>query len=176
VLEFNGTVDLTYRLHQDTHLTAAHVIGGINRSQLFDWLKVWNLNPRRVDDDKEVLEARERDLDFRVLMRIPKVKPNGFFWEIHCYTTFPLPNDAAEELLAEFNAKPRLFKVFAGSHVNDSMREFGIATGINLAGGVTPAHIRSQIMEWLDAARKLRYHRARQSELVTPTGKKHTVN
>jgi hypothetical protein len=176
VLEFNGTVDLTYRLHQDTHLTAAHVIGGINRSQLFDWLKVWNLNPRRVDGEEDVLEARERDLAFRVLMRVPKVKPNGFFWEIHCYTTFSLPIDAATELLAEFNAKLGLFKVFAVSREDESTRDIGIATGINLAGGVTPAHIRSQIMEWLDLAQKLRFHRARQAELGSPVAEPRTLN
>jgi hypothetical protein len=176
ILGYDGTADLAYQLHQNTHLTAAHVISGINRSQLFDWFKFWNLNPSHVYGEDKLLEARERDLAFRVVMRVPKVKRNGFFWEIHCYTTFSLPNDAAAELIAEYNAKSGLFKVFAGSHEDEPMREIGIATGINLAGGVTPAHIRSQIMEWLDAARRLRLHRARQSEQSPPAAMTRTLN
>ena len=176
VLNYNGTVDLTYQLCQNTHLKASLVLDGINRSQLFDWLKGWALNPRRIDDEKDVLEARERDLDFRVLMRVPKVKPHGFFWEIHCCTTFALPIDAAGKLLAEYNARPGLFKVFASPYYDESMREMGISVGINLAGGVTTAHICSQIMKWLDAARTLRSYRARQPERASPTDATRTLN
>ena len=176
VLDYNGTVDLTYRLQQDTHLKASHVLDGISRSQLFDWFTAWGLNPRRIDDEEDVLEACERDLTFRALLSIPKMKPKGHFWEIHCHTTFPLPNDAAEELLAKYNSKATLFKVFGGSHLDEAMREIGIATGINLAGGVTPAHIRSQIREWLDAARQLRFYRARQPPPESTTPEPGTVH
>jgi hypothetical protein len=162
VLDYKGTDDLTYHVHQDSHLRESHVLDGISRSQLFDWLNTWGLNPRRIDNEEDTLQARERDLTFRALLSIPKKRPNGHFWEIHCHTTFPLPSDAAEELLAEYSSKATLFKVFGGPRLDDAMREIGIATGINLAGGVTPAHIRSQIMEWLDAARTLRSYRAHQ--------------
>ncbi len=39
VLQYDGTTDLTYRLHQDTNLRADHVIDGISRTQLFDYLR-----------------------------------------------------------------------------------------------------------------------------------------
>jgi hypothetical protein len=161
VLGYDGTVDLTYRLHQDTRLRADHVLDGVSRSQVFDWFAAWGLNPRQAADDDTILEAHERDFEFRALLRIPKKTPPGACWEIHCYTWFPLPPDAATELLAEFNAKPGLFKVFAGSSADESTREIGMAVGINLAGGVTPAHIRAQICEWIDAAKNLRRFRAR---------------
>ena len=173
---YDGTADLTYRLHQDTILEANHVLDGISRSQLVDWLNVWSLNPRQSEDHEDVVSARERDLEFTVMLRAPKQRPSGAYWEIHCCTTFPLPNDAAAELLAEYNARPSLFKVFAGSRSDEFTREIGVVSGINLAGGVTPAHIRCQIREWLDAVRALRYHRARQPEPVPAAEASHVLN
>lgn len=176
VLGYNGTTDLAYRIHQNSHLSAGHVLDGISRAQLFDWFKTWGLNPRRIEGDEDTLEAHERELKFRALLTVPKLKPKGHFWEIHCHTTFPLPNDAAEELLAEYNGKATLFKIFAVSCPDEGTREIGVAVGINLAGGVRPTHIRSQIREWLDAAGKLRFCRARQPEPAALSDARHTAN
>jgi hypothetical protein len=176
VLQYDGTADLTYRLHQDTHLREDHVVDGISRSALFDYLKAWGLSPSRGDDADDVLEVRDRDLGFRVLLRAQKVKPKSHYWEIHCFAIFPLHHDAAAEVLKEFNATAGLFKVFAESDEGALTREIGIATGINLVGGVTLDHIRAEIMEWLEAARKLRYHRARQSEPAAAAEKRQTLN
>jgi hypothetical protein len=176
VLQYDGTTDLTYRLHQNTHLTADHVIDGISRSQLFDYLKAWGFRPSRTDDTENVLKVRDRDLGFQVLLRVRKVTPKDDYWEIHCFAIFPLRPDAAAELLQEFNATPGLFKVFAASDEGASTRDIGIATGINLVGGVTLEHIRAHIMEWLEAARKLRYHRARQSEPPVPAERSQALN
>ena len=176
VLEYNGTTDLAYRIHQNSHLRPSHVLDGISRAQLFDWFKTWGLNPCRIEGEDDTLEAHERELKFRVLLSVPKLKPKGHFWEIHCHTTFPLPNDDAEELLAEYNRKATLFKVFSVSRPDEETGEIGVAVGINLAGGVRPAHIRSQIREWLDAAGKLRYYRARQPVSAAAVEGRHTVN
>ncbi len=176
VLGYNGATDLAYRIHQDSHLSAGHVLDGISHAQLFDWFRAWGLNPRRIEGNEDTLEAHERDLRFRALLSVPKLKPKGHFWEIHCHTTFLLPIDAAEELLAEYNGKATLFKVFAVSCPDKGTREIGVAVGINLAGGVRPAHIRSQVREWLDAAGKLRFYRARQPEFAAPPEGRHAVN
>lgn len=176
VLGYNGTTDLAYRIHQNSHLRPGHVLDGISHAQLFDWFKAWGMSPRRIEGEDDTLEAHERELKFRALLSVPKLKPKGHFWEIHCHTTFPLPNDAAEELLAEYNRKVTLFKVFAVSCPDEGTREIGVAVGINLAGGVRPAHIRSQIREWLDAAATLRSYRARQPEPGALSEGRHTVN
>ncbi len=176
VLGYNGATDLAYRIHQNSHLKPSHVLDGISRAQLFDWLETWGLNPRRIEGDEDTIEGHEREFKFRALLSVPKLKPKGHFWEIHCHTTFSLPNDAAEELLAEYNRKVTLFKVFAVSCPDEGTREIGVAVGINLAGGVRPAHIRSQIREWLDAAGKLRFYRARQPEPGALFEGRHTVN
>ncbi len=176
VLGYTGAGDLAYRLHQNSHLTASHVIHGISRARLCDWFKTWGMSPRRIDGGEDSFEAQERDLRFRVVLNARKLNPGSQYWEIHCYTTFPLPSDAAEELLAEYNRKTSLFKVFAVSSPDHGAQEIGVAVAINLAGGVRPAHIRSQIREWLDAAAKLRFYRARQPALEAPTEGQHTVN
>jgi hypothetical protein len=168
VLQYDGTTDLTYRLHQDTRLRADHVLLGISRHQLFEYLKAWNFSPALSDDEEDMLEVRDRDLAFRVRLQVQKVKPKEDYWEIHCFAFFPLPPDAAAELLKEFNTRLNLFKVFAVSDEDASTKRIGIATGINLAGGVTLGHVRAQIMEWLEAARKVRVHRARQPEPAAP--------
>ncbi len=176
VLSYNGATDLAYRIHQNSHLKPSHVLDGISRAQLFDWLETWGLNPRRIEGDEDTIEGHEREFKFRALLSVPKLKPKGHFWEIHCHTTFPLPIDAAEELLAEYNRKVTLFKVFAVSGPDEGRREIGVAVGINLAGGVRPAHIRSQIREWLDAAAKLRFYRARQPETAALSEGRRMVN
>lgn len=176
VLGYNGATDLAYRIHQNSHLSAGHVLDGISRAQLFDWFKTWGLNPRRIEGEDDTLEAHERELKFRALLSVPKSNLKGHFWEIHCYTTFPLPNEAAAEVLTEYNGKVSLFKVFAVSSPHEGATEIGVAVGINLAGGVRPAHIRSQIREWLDAAGKLRFYRARQPESAAPPEGRRTVN
>lgn len=176
VLGYNGATDLAYHIHQNSHLSAGHVLDGISRAQLFDWFKAWGMSPRRIEGEDDTLEAHERELKFRALLSVPKLNPKGHFWEIHCHTTFPLPNDAADELLAEYNRKVTLFKVFAVSCPDEGTREIGVAVGINLAGGVRPTHIRSQIREWLDAAGKLRFYRARQPESAALSEGRHTVN
>jgi hypothetical protein len=173
---YDGTIDLKYRLDQNTRLEASHVLYGINGSQLFDWLNIWGLNPRRVDDQEDFLTARERELPFTIMLRVSKQGPWRDFWEIYCYTTFPLPSDAAAELLELYNARPSLFRVFAGNRVDESTRQIGVVIGINLAGGVTPTHIRCQIREWLDAVRRLRHYRASPPGPVQSAAKGHRLN
>ena len=156
VLGYDGTSDLSYRLHQGSHLCADHVVYGINRSQLVDWLLAWGLRPEPISDIPTLIVARDRDLLFRVMLQVPKQGAAAAYWEIHGFVTLTFPAARAASMLADLNAKPNLFKVFAASPPADDEQEVGIAVGINLAGGVTPAHIRSQILEWLDSVRALR--------------------
>ena len=156
VLHYDGTADLTYRLCQGCHLSADHVVYGMSRSQLADWMAAWGLRPHCDADLPTLIVGRDRDQTFRVLLRVAKQNQERLYWEIHAVVTLPFPNDVAAVMLEELNAQPNLYKVFAAGPPGETTRPIGIAVGINLAGGVTPAHIRSQLLEWLDAVRQIR--------------------
>lgn len=168
VLGYDGTRDLEYRLHQESHLIADHVVRAISQEQLREWLARWGLRPQTVDDVPGLIFARDRDVVFRVLLRVPTPTTPLRYWEVHCVITVPFDNAVAASVLAEVNAQPNLFRVFAADEPGATTQDIGIAIGINLAGGVTPAHLRSQILEWLDGVRGLRQRPAPMRELQAP--------
>ena len=63
LLGYNGATDLAYRIHQDSHLSAGHVLDGISRAQLFDWFNSWGLNPRRIEGGEWQLQQRYIQLE-----------------------------------------------------------------------------------------------------------------
>ena len=58
-------------------------------------------------------------------------------------------------LLDEVNGNAWLVKAHALPDRDEETRSVRLAYGYNLAGGVTPNHLKSQIFEWLDSVRRL---------------------
>ena len=74
----------------------------------------------------------------------------GVYWEVHCRAEFAIPRERVADLFAEVNGKAWLVKAceFPVSEKGNGCVAF--CYGINLAGGVTPNHLKSQIFEWLE--------------------------
>ena len=159
VLGYDGCADLVYRFHQGCNLRAGHVVNGLNRAALHTLLLSWGLRPTIPEDETDVLDACSLHQHFRVHLFCPQQQRKDHFWEVHCAATLTLSIDKASALIREVNSKPYLFKAFASTDPSDVTQHVRLAMGIDLCGGVTLEHIRSQIYEFLDRIRKL-----------TPTG------
>jgi hypothetical protein len=94
--------------------------------------------------------------NFRVYLFCPQPQRKDHFWEVHCAAKLTLAHDKASALVREVNGKPYLLKAFATSESSATTQEVRLAQGINLVGGVTLEHMRSQIYEFLEWVRKLR--------------------
>jgi Putative bacterial sensory transduction regulator len=155
VLGYDGTAPLVYRLRQATALGAAHVIHGITRPALQNFLRVWGLETTVRSDDAPVLLARSHGINFSIELLVPQESAPEVYWEVHCRAEFAIPRERVAELLAEVNGKSWLVKASESPVSEKGTADVWFCYGFNLAGGVTPNHLKSQIFEWLENARRL---------------------
>jgi len=85
----------------------------------------------------------------------PQAHRKNHFWEVHCIASVTLSPDRAATLIDRVNGRPYLFEAYAVSGGTETEQEVRLTQGINLAGGVTPNHIRDQLFEFLERIRKL---------------------
>jgi hypothetical protein len=167
VLGFDGAVDLTYKFQQSTHLRAAHTVGPLPLDTLLEFLSAWGLHAEVSEDDATSIRSRSHGFEFTLHVAFPHKTRAGNFWEIHCHTRVTVPLKKAPEMIADINGKTWLLKAADLGKIDDSHTTVGLAYGINLAGGVTPEHIKSQIFEWLENVQAFR--RKAREPAVQPT-------
>jgi hypothetical protein len=155
VLGYDGTAPLVYRLRQTTALGAAHVMYGITRPALQNFLRVWGLETTVPSHDAPVLLARSHGINFRVELLVPQESAPDIYWEVHCRAEFAIPRERVADLLAEVNGKAWLVKASESPVSEKGTAGVWFCYGFNLAGGVTPNHLKSQIFEWLENVRRL---------------------
>jgi hypothetical protein len=59
VLGYDGSTDLAYRLHQESHLRPAHVVTGFGPSVLRTLLATWGLRARPSTDEMHILDVSD---------------------------------------------------------------------------------------------------------------------
>jgi hypothetical protein len=155
VLGYDGTAPLVYRLRQATALGAAHVIYGITRPALQNFLRVWGLETTVRSDDAPVLLARSHGINFSIELLVPQESAPDVYWEVHCRAEFAIPRERVADLFAEVNGKAWLVKASESPVSEKGTAGVWFCYGFNLAGGVTPNHLKSQIFEWLENVRRL---------------------
>jgi hypothetical protein len=155
VLGYDGRAALTYRMRQSTYLGADHVIHGITRPALQGFLRVWGLETTATSDDDATLLARSHGINFRVHLISPQESAPDVYWEVHCRAQFSIPRERVANLLAEVNGKAWLVKVWEAPLAEKGTGCVWFSYGFNLAGGVTPNHLKGQIFEWLENVRRL---------------------
>ena len=155
VLGYEVSAALTYRMRQGTFLGAAHVINGITRPALQTFLRVWGLETTVRSDDAPVLLARSHGINFSIELLVPQESAPGVYWEVHCRAEFAIPRERVADLLAEVNGKGWLVKACESAVSEKGTAGVWFCYGFNLAGGVTPNHLKSQIFEWLENVRRL---------------------
>jgi hypothetical protein len=155
VLGYDGRAALSYRMRQSTYLGADHVIHGITRAALQAFLRVWGLETTARSDDDATLLARSHGINFRVQLISPQESAPDVYWEVHCRAQFSIPRERVTELLAEVNGKAWLVKAWEAPLAEKGTGSVWFSYGFNLAGGVTPNHLKSQIFEWLENVRRL---------------------
>jgi hypothetical protein len=156
VLGYDGTAPLVYRLRQATALRAAHVMYGITRLALQNFLRVWGVESTAPPDDASSLNARSHGINFRIHLFTPSRSAPDVHWEVHCSGRFPIPRERVAGLLAEVNGNAWLLK----AHVlpesdGGGTTDVRLCYGFNLAGGVTPDHLKDQFFGWLACAHRL---------------------
>ena len=77
------------------------------------------------------------------------------YWEVHCRAQFAIPRERVADLLAEVNGKAWLVKACESPVSEKGTGSVWFSYGFNLAGGVTPNHLKSQLFEWLENVRRL---------------------
>lgn len=155
VLGYDGSTDLTFSVQQGTYFSAAYVMYGIARSGLQAHLRVWGLQATAPPDDPTVLDARSHGIDFRMYLLVPKKNAPHSYWEVHCRTRLPFPRERVADLLNEVNNKPWLVKAWPLDDSSEETVSVALGYGFNLAGGVTPDHLKSQLFEWLENVRQV---------------------
>jgi hypothetical protein len=73
--------------------------------------------------------------------------------EIHAFVEFPIARVCVPDLLQEISDRLTLMKVCAQGDTTGPTDSVRFATAINLDGGVTFAHIRNHLFEWLENVR-----------------------
>jgi hypothetical protein len=68
---------------------------------------------------------------------------------------FAIPRERVMGLLGEVNGNAWLVKAYALPDPDEETGGVRFSHGFNLAGGVTPNHLKSQIFEWLENVRRL---------------------
>jgi hypothetical protein len=155
VLGYDGTVDLGCRLEQGSDLSEGRVLSGVSRYALRALMEAWGLRPSIPADEKDVLDAQNLYRTFRIQLFCPQAHRKDHFWEVHCIAWVTLRPDRAATLIDNVNGRPCLLKAYAVAGATATEQEVRLSLGINLAGGVTPTHIRDQIFEFLALVRKL---------------------
>lgn len=155
VLGYNGRLALTYRIRQGTFLDAAHVIHGITRPALQAFLRVWGLETTAPSENGATLVARSHGINFRIYLISPQESATDVYWEVHCRAQFAIPRERVADLLAEVNDKVWLVKACESPVSAKGTGSVWLSYGFNLAGGVTPNHLKSQIFEWVENVRRL---------------------
>jgi hypothetical protein len=155
VLGYDGRAALTYRMRQSTYLGADHVIHSITRSALQGFLRVWGLETTAPADDDATLLARSHGINFRVHLISPQESAPDVYWEVHCRAQFSIPRERVADLLAEVNGNAWLVKAWEAPLAEKGTGCVWFSYGFNLAGGVTPNHLKSQIFELLENVRRL---------------------
>jgi hypothetical protein len=156
VLGYDGRTDLAYRFEQASNLKAGHIVTGLSASALQMLCSRWGLRSRVSDEAANLVEAHDLHQELQLNLFCPQPQRKGHFWEIHCVTFVELTLEKADELVSEVNGKAHLMKAFATSERSDGVQQVRLSFGINLAGGVTLDHVRAQILEFLELARRLR--------------------
>jgi hypothetical protein len=156
VLGYGGSLALTYRMRQATALGAEHVIPGITRPALQTCLRLWGLETTAPSEDDATLLARSHGINFRIHLIAPQESAPDVYWEVHCRTQFAIPRKRVADLLAEVNGKAWLVKAYESPVSEKGTGAVWFSYGFNIAGGVTPNHLKSQIFEWLENVRQLR--------------------
>jgi hypothetical protein len=156
VLGYDGRNNLNYQLQQHSHLSAAHVVTGLSCSELQRLCMRWGLRSRVSPDEDNLVEAHDLHQDLQLNLFYPQPHRKGSFWEVHCVVFLDLDPERADALVTEVNGKAHLMKAFGESESGDPTRRVRLSFGINLAGGVTLAHLRCQIVEFLELVRRLR--------------------
>jgi hypothetical protein len=156
VLGYDGSTDLAYKVHQGSHLSAAHVVTALGRDALQTYLTAWGLRARPSSDQTHILEVSDLHLPLQLHLFCPHPQQSDGFWEVHCLTVLTLDQGKAVELRDEVNGKPHLMKAFVVSNPGEEMQQVRLSLGINLAGGVTLDHVRCQIFEFLEHVRRFR--------------------
>ena len=155
VLGYDGTVDLRCRFEQSSHLAEGHVLSGVGLHELRFLMESWGLRPSVRADAKDVLDGRVLYQKFHVQLFCPQRHRKDHFWEVHCLALVTLRPDRAAALIDNANGRPCLLKAYAVAGATETEQEVRLTHAINLAGGVTPTHIRDQIFEFLALVRKM---------------------
>jgi hypothetical protein len=155
VLGYDGIADLGCRFEQSSCLSEGHVLSGISRYTLRVLLEAWGLRPTIPAEETDVLEARNLYQKIQVQLFCPQAQRKNHFWEVHCSASVTLRPDRAAALVDKVNGRPYLLKAYSLAGGTETEQEVRLTQGINLAGGVTPNHIRDQMFEFLEWVRKL---------------------
>jgi Putative bacterial sensory transduction regulator len=155
VLGYDGSVALVYRMRQGTVLNTGNVMQGIMRRALQAFLRVWGLEPTAPPDEPTVLDARSHGINFRIHLLAPSRSSPDVYWELHVSARFAIPRERVMGLLGEVNGNAWLVKAYALPDPDEETGGVRFSHGFNLAGGVTPNHLKSQIFEWLENVRRL---------------------
>lgn len=154
VLGYEGTLDLSYKFHQGTHLKPSYITDGVTRCALASLLRVWGVNPMEPADEPTLLLAERHRFEFALHLFVPKSRPTATFREIHCHATCSVPNATVEGFLCGINSKPWLLKAYAEHPSRSDTCTVHLVYGINLSGGVTLRHLKSEFFEWLKTVRR----------------------
>jgi hypothetical protein len=155
VLGYDGCAALSYRMRQGTYLGADHVIHSITRPALQTFFRVWGLETTAPSDDDATLLARSHGINFRAHLISAQESAPDVYWEVHCRAQFSIPRERVADLLSEVNGKAWLVKAWESPLAEKGTGSVWFSYGFNLAGGVTPSHLKSQIFEWLENVRRL---------------------
>jgi hypothetical protein len=155
VCGFDGTVDLGYEVAQGSHLKQDHVLHNVSRGGLKHMLRLWGFNPTLSGSSEEVLDGHSHGFDFHLLLRVPYKGAPGAYWEVHLLAYLYVDALCTQALLDDVNRGPYLTKASANGPPDGSLQQVIFQFGINLAGGVSPNHLRAQVLEWLECVRML---------------------
>jgi hypothetical protein len=155
VLGYDGSMALVYRIRQATVLKTGPVMYGIMRRALHGFLRVWGLEPTAPSDEPTMLTARSHGINFRIHLLAPSRSAPDVYWEVHLTARFAIPRERVMGLFDEVNGNAWLVKAYVLPEQDEETRSVRLAYGLNLAGGVTPDHLKSQIFEWVENVRRL---------------------
>jgi hypothetical protein len=155
VLGYDGTMALVYRMRQATVLDARHVMHGITRPALQTFLRVWGLEASAPSGESPTLVARSHGINFFMELYVPSESSPDVYWEVHCFASFSIPRGRIAALLEEVNGKSWLVKACERPSTDKDTGWVRFSYGFNLAGGVTPNHLKGQLFEWLENVRRL---------------------
>jgi hypothetical protein len=148
VLGYDGSVALTYRLHQDSRLEHGRVFRGIQPHDFRRLLARWGIAAAFTPDGRPVLDARSAGLRFVVGFHVACAPPFSRFELVTLDAGFDVGKGDAARVAGEANARMTL-----GRAVAISPERILLSHTIVAGGGVTADNLRRQVLGWVEQVR-----------------------